>query len=92
MMDYYNHTVSVKNTSGYDLHQNLNPYFVANGVYSTDLFTNKAEKIILSHDISRPMFMYMAQQAVHTPVEAPADVVRRFSNIKDPNRRTFLGR
>ena len=36
-----------------------------NGTYSTNAFTAEAERLIAAHDTSRPMYMYLAYEAVH---------------------------
>ena len=46
------------------------------GHYGTELFTEVAERIIHTHDKSEPLFLYLAQQAVHSanendPLQAP---------------------
>ena len=38
-------------------------------VYSTTAFTNRAVDVIDNHPINDPMFMYLAYQALHTPLE-----------------------
>ena len=38
---------------------------------------------------AEPFFIYLAYQATHSPLQAPADVTARFSHIKDRSRRTF---
>jgi arylsulfatase A-like enzyme len=38
----------------------------------------------------RPFFIYLAFNAVHTPMEAPPETLGRFSGIDDVNRRTYL--
>ena len=46
------------------------------GHYGTELFTEVAERIIDTHNKSEPLFLYLAQQAVHSaneqdPLQAP---------------------
>ncbi|EDO33632.1 predicted protein [Nematostella vectensis] len=60
-----------------------------NGTYSAHLFTKRAEQIVRAHDPSTPLFMYMAFQNVHSPVQAPKEYIDRYSFIKDPLRRTY---
>ena len=45
---------------------------------------------------SQPLFLYLAFQAVHSanadqPLQAPAEYVERFPNIKSAKRRMFAG-
>jgi arylsulfatase A-like enzyme len=36
-----------------------------NGTYTTELFTTEATRIIAAHDVARPLYMYLAFEAVH---------------------------
>ncbi len=65
--DYYSH----KNVAGiYDLYENLEP--AKDEGYLTDLFTEKAIKIIgAKHD--KPFFMALCYNAPHWPWEGPKD-------------------
>lgn len=75
----------------------FNIVFSVSGKYSTDLFTEEAIKVIRYHNKSQPLFLYLAHLAVHSgnpyaPLQAPADIVAKFSYIKDEKRRTFAGK
>ena len=64
------------------------------GQYSSELFTEKAVDIIQKHDASKPLFLYLPYQAVHSanyiqPLQAPPDEIKKFSSIQDENRRIF---
>lgn len=66
----------------------------ARGKYSTTLFTEEAVNLIREHDVSRPMFMYLAHLAPHTgndhdPLQAPDEEIARFAHIADPERRVY---
>ena len=72
----------------------LQPVWTEWGQYSTELFTEKAVDIIQTHDPSKPLFLYLPFQAVHSansiqPLQAPPDDIKKFSNIEDENRRIF---
>ena len=59
-----------------------------NGTYSTIAFTAEATRIISLHDVARPLYMYLAYEAVHDaggsgvtlPVQAPLDQVERYAS------------
>lgn len=48
--------------------------------YATDMFTEETVHIIKNHNVSKPLFIYLAHQAVHTgnndsPLQAPEELV-----------------
>ncbi|XP_043244060.1 arylsulfatase B-like isoform X2 [Amphibalanus amphitrite] len=94
--DYFDH-VCVRHTYwGYDLRRNMSIARDEFGHYSTDLFTEEAIDRIVTHNQSKPLFLYLAHLAVHSaneyePLQAPANVIDRFDHIKDGNRRRFAG-
>ena len=45
------------------------PYTGDDNVYSSAAFTNRAVELISSHDTNTSMFMYLAYQAPHTPIQ-----------------------
>jgi arylsulfatase A-like enzyme len=57
--------------------------------YLTRALAEEACRTIDEHR-DRPFFLYLAFNAVHTPMEAPQETVARFSGIADPTRRTCL--
>ncbi|XP_028273133.1 arylsulfatase B [Parambassis ranga] len=62
-----------------------------NGSYSTELLSQKASNIIRKHNSNKPLFMYVAMQAVHDPLQVPERYVAPYSFIKDPHRRRYAG-
>lgn len=63
-------------------------------MYSTELFTTVAIDIIQSHDASKPLYLYLPYQAVHSankiqPLQAPEKLINKFKNIKDERRRIY---
>ncbi|CAH3147021.1 unnamed protein product [Porites evermanni] len=62
-----------------------------NGTYSVNAFAKRAQQIAKSHNSSKPLFLYMAFQNVHGPVQAPKEHVDKYAFIKDPVRRTYAG-
>ncbi|XP_017539299.1 arylsulfatase B [Pygocentrus nattereri] len=61
------------------------------GAFSTELFTQKATSIIQQHKADKPLFLYMALQAVHAPLEVPERYVTPYNFIKNKNRRVYAG-
>ena len=57
--------------------------------YSTSLLGDAAVKLINAHDVSRPLFLYLAFNAPHAPYQAPKDDVDQYRTIADPTRRAY---
>nr|XP_054764493.1 arylsulfatase B-like [Lytechinus pictus] len=93
--NYYFHnrsyTVNGKYIRGFDLRDNKTPAFQYKGQYSTHLFTKKTIDVIKTHDKSKPFFLYLAFQAVHSPLEVPLKYKEPYANISELNRRTYAG-
>eukprot|EP00058_Branchiostoma_floridae_P007203 XP_002592691.1 hypothetical protein BRAFLDRAFT_57230 [Branchiostoma floridae] len=98
--NYYDHTDDESNSpeelgyKGLDLRNGTEPVWTENGTYSTELFATEAERIITSHDTSKPLFLYLPHQAVHSgnpdnPLQAPQKYIDKFPHIQHPGRRTF---
>jgi arylsulfatase A-like enzyme len=56
--------------------------------YLTDVLTTRAVDFI-KREKSRPFFLYLAYNAVHTPMHAPAKYLARFEGIANEQRRTY---
>lgn len=56
--------------------------------YLTDAFAREGVAFIDRH-AKEPFFLYWAFNAVHGPMEGSEKYLARFSNIKDPKRRTY---
>jgi arylsulfatase A-like enzyme len=59
--------------------------------YATQLLGSDAVRFIEAQSPDRPFYLYLAFNAPHTPYQAPADYVARYSSIPDPTRRTYAG-
>lgn len=57
------------------------------GVFSQDMYEAEIVKIIGAHPLDVPLFMYMAFQLVHSPIQTP----KRFIDLYDKERFPFLG-
>lgn len=56
--------------------------------YLTDMLTDRAISFVESNK-DRPFFMYLAYNAVHTPMDAKPELLARFDHISDPGRRSY---
>ncbi|XP_038067302.1 arylsulfatase B-like isoform X2 [Patiria miniata] len=85
--DYYTH----KRMGGLDLRDQEEPAWNYNGVYSTHLFTQRAQDILRGQNSSQPLFLYLPFQAVHDPLEVPERYLQPYLHIKDEKRRIYAG-
>ncbi|GIX73979.1 arylsulfatase B [Caerostris extrusa] len=98
-IDYYDHTIwedtlipNVPYFYGLDFHNGTTILKDKQGQYATHLFTEEAENIILNHDTSKPLFLFLSHIAAHTgngyrPHQAPPEVISKFKYIKNISRR-----
>ncbi|HEX4413413.1 MAG TPA: sulfatase [Lacipirellulaceae bacterium] len=56
--------------------------------YLTDAFGREAVSFI-DRNTDKPFFLYLAFNAVHTPMNATDDRLKKFKDIKDEKRRTY---
>jgi arylsulfatase A-like enzyme len=59
--------------------------------YTTTLIGREAAKLISGHNPEKPLYLYLAFNAPHTPYQAPPEYIDRYQNIEDPTRRTYAG-
>jgi arylsulfatase A-like enzyme len=63
---------------------------VAENRYLTDAFGEEAAAFVeRQRGATKPFFLYLAFNAVHTPLEASEKYLAQFSGIADPRRRTY---
>lgn len=55
--------------------------------YTTHLITDEAIRLVEERDRARPLFLYVAFNAPHTPNEAPHEAIAKYEEIDDPGRR-----
>ncbi|MBX3179940.1 MAG: sulfatase-like hydrolase/transferase [Candidatus Hydrogenedentes bacterium] len=58
--------------------------------YLTDVFAREASDFV-DRGKDGPFFLYLAFNAVHTPLQATGKYEERFADIADPKRRTYAG-
>jgi len=58
--------------------------------YLTQAITREAVSFI-ERNASRPFFLYLPYNAVHSPMQAPTAAVRKFNGIGDEHRQLFAG-
>jgi arylsulfatase A-like enzyme len=80
-IDYYRHT----HMGGLDWQRNGTG--VREEGYSTDLLATEAERIIAGRDRTRPLFLYVAFNAIHSPLQAPEHLYAKYGHIRHENRR-----
>jgi len=91
--NHFNRKARYEGNLYYDYHDvdengvRTSPYKADDNVYSTTAATNRAVDLINAHDADTSMFMYLAYQSPHTPVETdvpdPYDSVTNSIPIQD---------
>lgn len=57
--------------------------------YATTLLGDDAVRLIERHDMSKPLFLYLAFTAPHAPYQAPRAWLDRYGNVRDPSKRAY---
>merc|ERR1719483_550166 len=63
---------------GYDLRSNESVTREGEGEYSAHLFSRKAVEVIENHESKAPMFLYLAFQSIHKPIQVPEQYSRMY--------------
>jgi len=82
-MNYYTH----RNYGALDWHRNGQALHEEG--YSTQLIAREAVGIIEGHHVPQPLFLYVAFNAPHEPLQAPEEYLDRYRHIWDIKRRTY---
>ncbi len=83
-LDYFEHY----RDGGLDWHRD-GKALVEKG-YTTDLVAKEASRLIRSRDKSKPLFLYVPFNAPHAPLQAPPELMEKYSKrISNEKRRTF---
>ncbi|CAH3145265.1 unnamed protein product, partial [Porites evermanni] len=85
--DYYSH----ENEGILDLLDNKKPVRDKSGVYSATLYAEQARRVILSHNTSKPLFLYLPFQSVHGPLSVDLKYEEKYRGIRNKARRTHAG-
>ena len=68
-------------------------YIHSGNVFTFGLFCllihQQAQSVILSHNTSSPLFLYLPFQNVHGPTQAPEEYVDKYQFIKSKTRREY---
>lgn len=75
--DHFTHHIggSEMGCAGTDLYRTNGPAYTGNGTYGAYLYNDEVVSIVRSHNLSVPLFLYVATQDAHgdrTPSLAPA--------------------
>lgn len=90
-VDYYSYvSCDGPGKCGYDLHEDEGVAWGHEGKYSTAFFTQRARKILESHNpTQRPLFLLLSLQAVHTPLDPPKSYIYPYRDMDNVARRRF---
>ena len=80
---YFDHTAAGR----LDWHRNEEPLYEDG--YSTELIATDAIKIIKNKDKEKPLFLYVAFNAPHTPIEAPSENIESFSYLENDRDQVY---
>ncbi|TIU35733.1 MAG: arylsulfatase [Mesorhizobium sp.] len=83
-IDHFTHKAANGNPDWYRNNKALNEQG-----FDNILFGAEAVRVINKHDQKKPLFLYLAFTAPHTPFQAPKEFVDRYSNIADESRRKY---
>ncbi len=82
-VDYFTHIWN----GGLDWHRDGK--LVREQGYSTELIAAEAVSLLKARDKSKPMFLYVAFNAPHTPLQATDKYLDRYADMSDGNRKHF---
>ncbi|KAK3734802.1 hypothetical protein RRG08_063648 [Elysia crispata] len=90
--NYYDHKIPYGGIPYLDFRNEKGPVGNETGHYSANLFTDKALQVLKEHGRSeKPLFLYLAYQSVHSPLQVPESYMKPYAYIKNKNRRTYAG-
>jgi arylsulfatase A-like enzyme len=83
-LDFFTHT----RDGGHDWHRDDRSN--RDEGYATHLLAREACRIVADHDATKPLFLYVPFNAVHSPYQVPARYKEPYAHMKEP-RRTYAG-
>ena len=83
-IDYF----KLERDGGYDWHRN--DQVCHDQGYSTHLLGKEAARVIRERDASKPLFLYVPFNAVHSPWQVPEEYVKPYAHLKG-NRAIYAG-
>ena len=89
--DYYLKLKCEISGCGIDMDSQNGPTNDTYGKYSAHLYVDKTKEVIDKHNKSNPMFLYIAFQSVHSPLQVPESYTKNYSHINDISRRSYAG-
>jgi arylsulfatase A-like enzyme len=57
--------------------------------FDNTLFGQEAARVVTEHDTAKPLFLYLAFTAPHSPFQAPEEYVQRYAQVEDEQRRLY---
>ena len=91
--DYYSSAGDRNGTNTGRLPQCVGP--AEDRIYSSEFFSAEASRIVAAHDKSKPLFLYLAMQNVHSPYDVPpphiVNINQTFPRIVEYQRRIYAG-
>lgn len=85
--DHFNH----KRDGVVDFRNGTEPVLDLDGKYATYEYVKRVKEIVEYHDPEQPLFVYMAFQNVHNPIQAPEEYVHKYDFINQRMRRVHAG-
>jgi arylsulfatase A-like enzyme len=82
-LDYFTHI----RDGGLDWHRDDQP--LREEGYTTKLIADESVRLIERHDTSRPLFLYVPFNAVHSPFQAPQSYVDMYEHIEEKRKRIY---